>query len=65
MPNSGVITNQVIQALIDSPLVIADLTGGNPNVFYELDMAYQRSMDSVQTDLGAVKDALKILTLRK
>lgn len=32
----GLITTQVIQHIIDDPLVIADLTGSNPNVFYEL-----------------------------
>ena len=32
----GLITSQMIQHIIDSPLVIADLTGRNPNVFYEL-----------------------------
>src|SRR5258708_36471708 len=32
----GIINNQIIQLLHDSNLVIADLTGGNPNVFYEL-----------------------------
>ncbi|MGC1378695.1 MAG: hypothetical protein WA821_20860 [Anaerolineales bacterium] len=32
----GIITSQVIQHIIDDPLVIADLTGRNPNVFYEL-----------------------------
>ena len=33
---SGMITPQIIEELIKSPLVIADLTEGNPNVFYEL-----------------------------
>ncbi|GAB6163490.1 hypothetical protein JCM12298_26500 [Desulfothermus naphthae] len=32
----GVITSQVIQHVVNDPLVIADLTETNPNVFYEL-----------------------------
>jgi len=32
----GIITSQIIQHVVDSPLVVADLTGRNPNVFYEL-----------------------------
>lgn len=32
----GIITSQVIQRVVTDPLVIADLTGRNPNVFYEL-----------------------------
>ncbi len=36
IPRPGIITSQVIQHLIDDPLVIADLTGPNANVFYEL-----------------------------
>lgn len=32
----GIITTQVIQHVVESPLVLADLTGRNPNVFYEL-----------------------------
>lgn len=32
----GMITRQVITHVIDAPMVIADLTGPNPNVFYEL-----------------------------
>jgi hypothetical protein len=32
----GIITSQVIQHIMDDPIVIADLTDRNPNVFYEL-----------------------------
>ncbi len=32
----GIITSQIIQHIIDDPLVVADLTERNPNVFYEL-----------------------------
>ena len=33
---SGIITSQVIEYLFESPLVVAYLATGNPNVFYEL-----------------------------
>jgi len=32
----GNITSQIIDLLVEAPLVIADLSGHNPNVFYEL-----------------------------
>jgi hypothetical protein len=32
----GMITSQVLRAVQDADLVVADLTGHNPNVFYEL-----------------------------
>src|SRR5688500_15553907 len=32
----GIITTQIIQYIVDAPLVVADLTERNPNVFYEL-----------------------------
>lgn len=32
----GIITNQIIESIVDADLVVADLTEKNPNVFYEL-----------------------------
>ncbi|MGF1620273.1 MAG: hypothetical protein ACFCUR_06640 [Rhodomicrobiaceae bacterium] len=32
----GIITTQIIERIVHDPLVIADLTGRNPNVYYEL-----------------------------
>ena len=32
----GLISTQIIQHIIDDPLVVADLSGKNPNVYYEL-----------------------------
>ncbi|MEI2395602.1 hypothetical protein [Paenibacillus phytohabitans] len=34
--NPGAITHQIISAIINADLVVADLTGNNANVFYEL-----------------------------
>lgn len=36
IPKVGLITTQIINLIIESPLVVADLSGSNPNVFYEL-----------------------------
>lgn len=44
----GNITSQVIQRLIDDPLVIADLTGRNPNVFYELAVRHATKQPLIQ-----------------
>lgn len=36
IPTPGMITRQIIEQVIEAPLVVADLTEYNPNVFYEL-----------------------------
>jgi hypothetical protein len=36
LPQPGSITHQIIKLLFDADLIIADLTGGNANVVYEL-----------------------------
>jgi hypothetical protein len=44
----GIITGQVIQHIINDPLVIADLTDRNPNVFYELALRHTLRKPLVQ-----------------
>ncbi len=46
--NPGIITSQVIQRVIDDDLVVADLTEGNPNVFYELAIRHVAKKPIVQ-----------------
>jgi hypothetical protein len=44
----GMITSQIIDHLVRAPLVIADLSYGNPNVFYELALRHASRKPTVQ-----------------
>ena len=44
----GLITSQIMQHIADDPLAIADLTGSNPNVFYELALRHANRKPLVQ-----------------
>jgi hypothetical protein len=44
----GIITNQVIQEVINAPMAVADLTGHNANAFYELAVRHMVKKPLVQ-----------------
>jgi hypothetical protein len=48
--NPGAITPQIIGSIVEADLIVADLSGANPNVFYELAMAhgYEKPVVHVQ-----------------
>ncbi|NKR72922.1 hypothetical protein GS492_09735 [Rhodococcus hoagii] len=48
----GSITNKVIERIVSSDLIVADLTGHNPNVFYELAVAhgYKKPVVTIMTE---------------
>ncbi|WP_142856390.1 hypothetical protein [Salinigranum halophilum] len=48
MSDPGSITRQIIQKVVESDLVIADLTGHNPNVFYELAVRHATARPFIQ-----------------
>jgi hypothetical protein len=49
---SGRITQQVIQRIVEDDLVVADLTGSNPNVYYELALRHALRRPFVQIMTG-------------
>jgi hypothetical protein len=44
----GMISHRMIQLLVDAPLVVADLTGANPNVYYELAIRHAVGKPTIQ-----------------
>lgn len=45
----GSITRDIVEGIIDAEVVIADLTGQNPNVFYELGIAHSVGNKTIMT----------------
>ncbi len=61
---AGMITTQVIQHIIDDPLVVADLTGQNPNVFYELALRHAFRRPYVQLIQRGERIPFDVATIR-
>lgn len=64
IPEPGVITSQVIEHLLQDDLVIADLTDGNPNVYYELAVRHVTRKPFVQIILKGQKHPFDVSVQR-
>jgi predicted nucleotide-binding protein len=60
----GSITTQVLQLTIDAPLVIADLSGSNPNVLYELGIRHVTGKPVIQIASSSVEIPFDISAIR-
>lgn len=60
----GQITTQIIQQILDAPMVVADLTGTNPNVFYELAIRHAIRKPLVQIIQKGDKIPFDVATMR-
>ncbi len=60
----GIITSQVIERIMEDELVIADLTGHNPNVFYELALRHAIGKPVVQMIANDEKIPFDLITQR-
>lgn len=47
--DSGMITNQIIEHIAESELILADLTGARPNCYYETGVAYALGKELILT----------------
>lgn len=61
---AGSITSQVIGHLVTSDIVIFDLAGHNPNVFYELGVRHAANRPYIQLDDGALPIPFDITVFR-
>lgn len=64
MTNSGLITKAIIEQIISADLVIADLTGSNPNVFYELAIRHSYRKPAIQIIKGDVNIPFDVANMR-
>lgn len=64
IPKVGFITTQIINLVVESELVIADLTGSNPNVFYELALRHASRKPYIQLVESGAKIPFDISGIR-
>ncbi len=50
--DSGMITSQIIETIVESEIVLADLTGARPNCYYETGVAYATGRELILSIQG-------------
>lgn len=62
--NPGAITPQIVESILEADLVIADLSGFNPNVYYEVAIAHGYERPTVHLQLAAERPAFDLKDMR-
>jgi hypothetical protein len=62
--DEGLITNQIIEHLLEDDLVVADLTGLNPNVFYEMAVRHAARKPIVHLITHGIKIPFDVANMR-
>lgn len=62
--NPGAITPQMIASILEADLIVADLSGYNPNVFYELAIAHGYAKPTVHIQVKGERPAFDIKDVR-
>lgn len=65
--NAGTITRQTIKAIKDADLLIADISGADPNVMYELGLAHALGKPNIviyQDSIYSLTETTNLLTLK-
>ena len=61
---NGLITKAIIEQIITADLVIADFTGNNPNVFYELAIRHSYRKPTIQIVKGEIDIPFDVANMR-
>lgn len=62
--NPGAITPQIVESILEADLVIADLSGFNPNVYYEVAIAHGYERPTVHLQIATERPAFDLKDMR-
>lgn len=62
--NPGAITPQIVESILEADLVVADLSGFNPNVYYEVAIAHGYERPTVHLQVAVERPAFDLKDMR-